>query len=241
MQPARDLSTVQSDGAKRGDAARSSRLDRRPSRHRHREPVPADRAPRSSLPHRPDQQRLRLSRCRSGRDRVKAGRISEAMFLAAARTIAELSPAKHDPRANCCRRLRSCERFRCRWRSRLRGRPRLRGSRPQFRMRISSPPSERKCGSRSMRYIGGCRWRNADSAQSRHCAPPPNLKLPGNDCSRPRPGPRSVRSTDIPRAMSTSMAALNSDSGQVECCYGAGTQTQADGRGPPCVAEPSMP
>ena len=30
----------------------------------------------------------------------KADRISEAMFLAAARTIAELSPAKHDPRAN---------------------------------------------------------------------------------------------------------------------------------------------
>ena len=30
----------------------------------------------------------------------KANRISDAMFLAAARTIAELSPSKHDPRAN---------------------------------------------------------------------------------------------------------------------------------------------
>jgi len=31
---------------------------------------------------------------------VKAGRISDGMFLAAARTIAELSPPKRDPRAN---------------------------------------------------------------------------------------------------------------------------------------------
>jgi malate dehydrogenase (oxaloacetate-decarboxylating) len=31
---------------------------------------------------------------------VKASRISDAMFLAAARTLADLSPAKHDPRAN---------------------------------------------------------------------------------------------------------------------------------------------
>jgi malate dehydrogenase (oxaloacetate-decarboxylating) len=31
---------------------------------------------------------------------VKATRISDAMFLAAARTLADLSPAKHDPQAN---------------------------------------------------------------------------------------------------------------------------------------------
>ncbi len=31
---------------------------------------------------------------------VKASRISDAMFLAAARTLADVSPAKHDPRAN---------------------------------------------------------------------------------------------------------------------------------------------
>jgi malate dehydrogenase (oxaloacetate-decarboxylating) len=31
---------------------------------------------------------------------AKASRISDGMFLAAARTIAEMSPAKHDPQAN---------------------------------------------------------------------------------------------------------------------------------------------
>ena len=31
---------------------------------------------------------------------MKARRISDAMFLAAARTLADVSPAKHDPRAN---------------------------------------------------------------------------------------------------------------------------------------------
>jgi malate dehydrogenase (oxaloacetate-decarboxylating) len=37
---------------------------------------------------------------------VKACRISDGMFLAAARTIAELSPAKRDPRANLLPPLR---------------------------------------------------------------------------------------------------------------------------------------
>ncbi len=37
---------------------------------------------------------------------VEARRISDGMFLAAARTIAELSPAKHDPHANLLPPLR---------------------------------------------------------------------------------------------------------------------------------------
>ena len=44
-----DLSALQSDGAERGDAAGFARLDRRPRRHRHRQPVPANRARRTSL------------------------------------------------------------------------------------------------------------------------------------------------------------------------------------------------
>ena len=44
-----DLSAFQSDGAERGDAAGAGRLDRRPRGHRHRQPVPANRARRTSL------------------------------------------------------------------------------------------------------------------------------------------------------------------------------------------------
>ena len=69
---------------------------------------------------------------------VQTRRISDGMFLAAARTIAELSPAKHDPRANLCRRSRSCERSRSRWRSRSPSKPKPRAWRRSVRIRILS-------------------------------------------------------------------------------------------------------
>ena len=50
----------------------------------------------------------------------RARYISDAMFMASARALAETSPARHDPEANCCHRSTVCERCRC---GSTRGRP----------------------------------------------------------------------------------------------------------------------
>ena len=95
-----DLSAVQSDGAMRGDAGGADRLDGRPRRHRHRQPVPADPARRQTVPRRSNQQRLCLSRHRPRRDRVAGGpHIGRNVSRRGARHC-RLSPARRDPHAN---------------------------------------------------------------------------------------------------------------------------------------------
>ena len=99
--PAGDLSAVESDRARRGDAAGTVRMDRRPRRHRHRQSIPADRSATVS-DFRVDQTNNAYVYPGIGLGAIaaKARHISDGMFLAAARTIAEMSPAKHDPQAN---------------------------------------------------------------------------------------------------------------------------------------------
>ena len=95
------FSAVEPDGAQRGDAARSSGLDRRPRRHRHRQPVSAASGATAAM--------FRVDQTNNayvypgiglGAIAVQARAFPTAMFLAAARTVAELSPARRDPAAN---------------------------------------------------------------------------------------------------------------------------------------------
>ena len=153
-----DLSALQSDGAQRSDAAGFARLDRRPRRHRHRQPVPANPSATAvpsglTKPTTP----MSIPASVSAPSRCKARRISDGMFLAAARTIADLSPAKRDRERQSPAAARgAAQRSRSRWRSRSPSRPKPRAWRRPFRIMISARRSMRKCGSRIMRRIGGC-------------------------------------------------------------------------------------
>ena len=152
-----DLSAFQSDRAERGDAARAARLDRRPRGHRHRQPVPADRARRTSLPDRPNQQRLCLSRRRPRRDRgegaphigrhVSRGGAHDRRTVPGKTRSARQSPAAARGAAKAV--VPGGDRGR-------QSRPKARASRFPWRRAILWRRSNRKCGSRFMRPIGGC-------------------------------------------------------------------------------------
>ena len=73
----------------------SDALERRPRRDRHRQPVPAAVVRRRpAVQGRPDQQLLHLSGRRPRRDRGAARRVTDTMFMAAAKALAEMSPAR---------------------------------------------------------------------------------------------------------------------------------------------------
>ena len=82
---------------KRSAAGRPDRLDRGPRLRRHGQPVRRRRVRWTAYSHRPVQQRLHLSRRRARRHRLEARRVTDAMFVAAARTLSELAPARRDP------------------------------------------------------------------------------------------------------------------------------------------------
>ena len=87
---------------------------------------------------------------------VQARAISDAMFLTAARTVAELSPARATGKPTCCRRSSNCARFHSTWQPPWPSRQSPKGSRRRRRRSRSPRRCGQKCGSRFMPPTGGC-------------------------------------------------------------------------------------
>ena len=90
---------------------------------------------------------------------VRARRISDGMFLAAAKTIAEQSPAKRDQKPTCCRRLSISESFRSTSHLPSLGKRKRRATPTRSPRKKPRRRSELKCGSRFTRRIVALRGR----------------------------------------------------------------------------------
>ena len=87
---------------------------------------------------------------------VKARRISDGMFLAAARAVAELSPARRDPQANLLPPLVDLRKISFHVALAVAKQAMPKGLRTPSRKQASPPPCTARCGSRFTRPMCGC-------------------------------------------------------------------------------------